>query len=435
MSDFITNYSNQLKGLLDSRLKLTLAFSRRYQMSTAVCYIRLHLPLELLSLNKDHGKIITLLDIIDARLTRAIRDIDTVVKINKTDFIVLLTDVTENDCNIVCERIIESISDTYQIESNYFPVCSNIGVCMFPYGADKLENLINISKAQMYESEKIHENHFTVFKGELNQSSYRKVLVENDLPYALKKGQLRIEYQPQFLLREAKIYGVESLIRWKHPILGEVSPIEFIPFAEGAGLLNDLFFWMFDEVCKNINNKKNSDIKYSINLSVNQLLLDKFVNNISNIISKYAVSPKRITFEITENIEIYTVKKVNEILQSLKNMGFTVALDDFGNGYFSFSSFINLPVDFIKLDRDFVFSLIKNQKHKNIISTIITMAHSLSLEVIVEGIEEYNQFSDWSKLGCDIIQGYFISKPISHVELINSIHEIENRVNSFKSRD
>lgn len=417
--------------LLYERLSLTLAFSKRYQMSTAVCYLRLHLPIEQLSLNKGYEKATTLVDIIVKRLNGSIRDIDTAIKINKTDFVLLLTNVTEDDCSMICERIIQSISDIYQVEFNYFPVSSNIGICMFPYGSEDPEELLTISKAKMYESQSIRDNHFVIFKGTLDDPSYRKVLIENDLPYALRKSQFHVEYQPQFSIKEGKIQGVEALIRWKHPSLGEISPLEFIPFAEEAGVLNDLFFWLFEEVCKNISSAKNMDIKYSINLSVNQLLLDNFFQNLLAIIHNYSVSPAKITLEITENIEIYTVKKINHILQLLRAGGFTIALDDFGNGYFSFSSFIHLPIDFIKLDRDFVTSLTKTPKHKHVISFIITMAHNLDLSVVVEGIEEHNQFSDWAQLNCDIVQGYFISKPISHIEFINSIRIIETRVHSY----
>jgi EAL domain-containing protein (putative c-di-GMP-specific phosphodiesterase class I) len=154
---------------------------------------------------------------------------------------------------------------------------------------------------------------------------------------------------------------------------------------------------------------------------VNQLLLDSLTLDISNILKRYTISATQITLEITENIEIYTIRKVNEKLHFLKEMGFTIALDDFGNGYFSFS-------DFIKLDRDFVFSLWKNKKHKGVLTPIINMAHNLDLQVIIEGIEDHSQFAEWLNLDCDIIQGYFISKPISFKDLTASIGDIEKRV-------
>ena len=161
---------------------------------------------------------------------------------------------------------------------------------------------------------------------------------------------------------------------------------------------------------------------------MNQLLLEHLLPEITTILQRYYISATQITLEITENIEIYTVKKVNKTLHSLKEMGFTIALDDFGNGYFSFSDFIQLPIDYIKLDRDFVSSLMKNKKHKSVIQPIISMAHNLGLQVIIEGIEDHAQFTEWSTMGCDIIQGYFISKPISFLELIDSIDLIEQRV-------
>ncbi|NHC40771.1 EAL domain-containing protein [Bacillus sp. MM2020_1] len=280
----------------------------------------------------------------------------------------------------------------------------------------------------MYVAQELGENRFSFYKGNLNQTAYRKVIIENDLPYALKKGELYVHYQPQYFLKERAIIGAEALIRWNHPSLGEVSPGEFINYAEEAGMLNGLFFWVFEQVCQKMASMKGRSLKYSINLSVNQLLLDSLILDISNILKRYSISAAQITLEITENIEIYTVKKVNEKLHFLKEMGFTIALDDFGNGYFSFSDFIKLPIDFIKLDRDFVFSLLKNNKHKGVITPIIQMAHNLDLQVIIEGIEDHTQFAEWVKLDCDLIQGYFISEPISFEELTELIAEIEARV-------
>ena len=413
--------------LLNERLHLTLAFSKRYQMSTAVCYLRLFLPPKL-SHHKDSDIESVLVTKVLARLKGSIRDIDTVIRINKTDFILLIADITEHDCKVICERIIGSISDKFTIDFNYFSISGNMGICMYPYGSEDPDELITIAKTQMYEAEASGENHYSFYQGEVNKTAYRKVLIENDLPYALKKGELYVHYQPQYQLEQRAIVGAEALIRWHHPSLGEISPAEFISYAEEAGMLNGLFFWVFEEVCRKIASAKDLKLKYSINLSVNQLLLDSLILDVSTILERYAVSAAQITLEITENIEIYTVRKVNEKLHFLKEMGFTIALDDFGNGYFSFSDFIKLPINYIKLDRDFVFSLLKNKKHRGIISPIIHMAHNLDLQVIIEGIEDHAQFTEWVELDCDIIQGYFISKPISFEELTHSIGAIEERV-------
>ncbi|MEB4870193.1 GGDEF domain-containing phosphodiesterase [Priestia megaterium] len=416
-------------ALFNDRLNLTLSFSRRYQMSTAICYLRVILPKELTD-NKENQIETFIMNNVFSRLNGSIRDVDTIIKVNRTDFIISIVDITEDDCGLICERIISYISDIYKIGSNHFTISSSIGVCMFPYGSKHLQELQVISKIQMYEALNTGINQFSIYKGIFNDIAYRKVLIESDLPYAIKKKQLYIEYQPQFHLSEGKVTGFESLIRWNHPRLGEISPVEFLPYLETIGMLNDIFFLVFEEVCKNIANEPSRDIKYSINLSVNQLLLPNLVQDLEKIINKYSIPTTQISLEITEDIQIYTVKEVKEKLHLLKKIGFTIALDDFGNGYFSFSDFIELPIDFIKLDRDFVLSLVKNKKYKDIISSIVVMAHNLGLQVIVEGVEDYNQFQDWYKLNCDIIQGYFISKPKPYTALLGSIKAIELRVNS-----
>ncbi|WP_338704915.1 GGDEF domain-containing phosphodiesterase [Priestia aryabhattai] len=417
-------------ALLNDRLNLTLSFSKRYQMSTAICYLRIILPKELT--NNEESQIETfIINTVFTRLKGSIRDVDTVIKINRTDFLISIIDINEEDCSLICERIISYISHIYTIGSNHFTISSNVGICMFPYGSEQLQELQTISKIQMYEALNVGINQFSIYKGTFDDTAYRKVLIENELPYAIKKGQLYVKYQPQFHLNKEKVTGCESLIRWNHPRLGEVPPIEFLPHLETIGILNNIFFFVFEEVCKNIANEPDLDIKYSINLSVNQLLLKNLIPNLRKAIKKHSVSATNISLEVTEDIQIYTIKEVKEKLHSLKKIGFTIALDDFGNGYFSFSDFIELPLDFVKLDRDFVLSLVKNKKYEGIVSPIIAMIHNLGLEVIVEGIENHNQFLNWLKLDCDIIQGYFISKPKLFSELLNSIEELEVRVNSF----
>lgn len=413
--------------ILNERLNLTLAFSKRYHKSTAVCYLRIQIPLDLL--NQKDLEIETVLGRkVETRLKRTIRDFDTVIRVNNSDFVIIIADITEYDCQVICKRLIGSVAEAYTVNFHHFTISSNMGICMYPYGSEQSEELINLAKMQMYEAKGNGKNRYLFYNGELNNTAYRKMLIENDLPYAIQKGQLSIQHQPQYHLKNRQIVGSEALVRWNHPSLGEIPPGEFINLAEAAGVINSLFYWTFKEVCKNIASKKELHKKYSINISVNQLLLEQLIPEITSTLNDYSVSASQITLEITENIKIYTVKKVYEQLCALKKLGFTIALDDFGNGYFSFADFIKLPIDYLKLDRNFVFSLMKNKTHVSVIEPIIQMAHNLGLQVIIEGIEDDAQFLEWANLDCDIIQGYFVSKPISFEEYIRSVDEIEERI-------
>ena len=192
--------------LLNERLQLTLAFSKRYQMSTAVCYLRLQLPLEL-SQHKDYELDKVLESKILSRLKRSIRELDTVLKVNRTDFIILIANITEHDCKIICERMIRSISNTFTINFHHFSISSQMGICMYPYASEELETLLTIAKTEMYVAEQRGNNQLSFFKGELNQTAYRKVLIENDVRYALKKGQLHVQYQPQYSLGKRENRG------------------------------------------------------------------------------------------------------------------------------------------------------------------------------------------------------------------------------------
>ncbi|WP_160725523.1 putative bifunctional diguanylate cyclase/phosphodiesterase [Bacillus sp. USDA818B3_A] len=413
---------------LKERLGMTLAFSKRYQMSAAVCYLRIHIPPEMMPY-KNHQVVSVLLQKMVTRLKNSIREIDTVIEVNQTDFVIILTDITEHYCRNICERIIGVVSEPFTVDFHQITVGSNIGICLYPYGTENAEELLLIAKVQMYEAERDGENSCSLYTGKLDPASHRKMLIENDLPYALKKGQLEVQFQPQYSLTDKRVTGVEALIRWNHPSLGIISPGEFIDYAEEAGVMNRLFFWILEQTCKKITAWKNDQsVKVSINLAVNQLLLDHFLTEITKYLAKYSVQAGQITFEITENIKIYTLKIVNERLHSLKELGFSIALDDFGNGYFSFSDFLKLPLDYIKLDRNFVSSLMKDKKHIGVISPIIQMAHHLGLQVIIEGIEEQSQFMEWAGLGCDFIQGYYISRPIRYEDLADCSVKIEKRI-------
>lgn len=419
--DYISNKTGlSKKEWLIDRLKMNIAFCKRYRFSVAVCTIRVHLPDEIQQ-KRDQKLIHFVMENVSARLTECVRDIDTIAKMNDRDYVLLLTDVTEFSSEEIVERILDQVAGVYTFGDKNISISVNLGLALYPYGGNEPQELLTNAKMEMFVSEKEGKNKYSFYKGDIDDDSFRKAIVENDLQYAIKTNQFEVCYQPQFQYELGKTTGIEALIRWRHPKLGIVSPIEFLGIAERNGDLPAIFSIVLRDVCATIRqykeNKNKRDLRFSINISVHQLLAKNFISDIKDALVKEDIDPRWITFEITEDVNIYNEKKVIEKIQNLKQIGITIALDDFGNGYFSFADLIELPVDYLKFDREFVLKLIKNNKLKSVIAPIIQMSHNLGHQVVIEGVENEKQFKDWKELNCDIVQGYVISKPLRNKDL------------------
>lgn len=421
------------KEIILDRLNMNLAFCQRYHMSVAICYMRLILPNEL-NINTDKEIVHYLKKTFVGRLTDAIREIDSIGIMNETDILLILTDVNENESKEIVKRILNLISGSYTYKNRQFTINISMGICIYPISGNNIEELINNAKMEMYNAFDIGSSKYSFFNGNINDLAYRKFLIEKDLNYAIRLNQFKVLYQPQLNTNTRKIIGVEVLIRWNHPQIGNVSPDEFIPIADSTGKSTEIFYWVLEEVCQHINQLKKRNfpnLKYSINLSIHQLTFPNFVESVNQICINYGIHPGLLAFEITENIQLYKEQLLINTIKSLRKLDFNIGLDDFGNGYFSFTNFITLPINFVKLDKNFVTSLVNNNQISLVISPIINMAHNLKLAVVIEGIETKQQFNEWCQLKCDIIQGYLISKPVEYTKLESSIHGIEKLVESF----
>ncbi|WP_338470898.1 GGDEF domain-containing phosphodiesterase [Niallia sp. XMNu-256] len=416
--------------LIVDRLQMNMAFCRRFHMSTAICYVRTFLPPEI-NVDEEADLVTRLKKMMVERFNKCIREIDSAGMINENDFLLLLMDVSEKECREIIKRIYRSLSGPYTLKQRSIYISLNMGICMFPYDGDTIADLKLLARTEMIRARQLGDNQYCFYEGNLNDKAYRQVLIESDLSYVVRDQQLYVVYQPQLQLNEQKIFGVEALIRWNHPKLGEIRPDEFIPIAESMGKSNEIFYWILKEVCQHIkliDAHYDLPIKFSINLSITQLLIPDFVSSICDICEKNGVDKDRLIFEITENSRLYREEKLKATLISLRKLGFMIALDDFGNGYFSFADLIHLPLDVIKFDKKFVTSLIENNKLKPVISPIIDMAHNLNLQVVVEGIETSNQYQDWKQLNGDIIQGYFLSQPVQHTQLLQTLEKIQQEI-------
>jgi diguanylate cyclase (GGDEF)-like protein len=404
-------YLSKFRRLSD-RLELTTAFADRFNINVAVCYIQLT---RMDQIKKHYGKEMmnNVLRIIETRLYCNLREVDTIQKLNDGDFIICLTSVTEKEKDAIIVRIKEALNKEIHIHDFQVNLHTYIGVAMYPTVTKDKEKLLHHAKIAMHLAREKGENSVVVYKNPSLQS--QRVIVENDLKYAIQKEELEVVYQPQLCLKRNLIVGFEALIRWNHPKYGLISPGDFITFAESTGYINKMTKWITHQVCESMlkfTPMENEPLTFSINISFNQLLKENFMDDLLKIIASHGVSPAQICFEITENIKLHSLDAVAEKIQKLKHAGIKLSIDDFGEGYFSFSDLANIDADAVKLSKSFIDKYEK-ENVKEILKSMVKLIRELGMEVVVEGVEKKEQLQYLEGIRTNIIQGYYISKPMS----------------------
>ena len=253
----------------------------------------------------------------------------------------------------------------------------------------------------------------------MNTRAFEFLLMESGLRKAVENDELVVFYQPLINLEDNKLIGMEALLRWKHPEKGMISPGDFIPLAEETGLIEPIGEWVLEAACTQ--NKKWQDagyppVKVSVNMSVRQFSKKNVAEMISDILKKTGLSPEYLGIEITESIIMQDVKSTIAKLKKLHDMGICLSIDDFGTGYSSLSYLKLFPINFLKIDRSFVFNITSDSTDAAIATSIILLAHSMNLKVVAEGVETEEQLELLRQQGCDYVQGFFFSKPVAAEE-------------------
>ncbi|WP_158217625.1 putative bifunctional diguanylate cyclase/phosphodiesterase [Lottiidibacillus patelloidae] len=397
---------------LTDRLELTTVFADRFNINVAVCYMRLT---GISDIRKHFGNEMMnkVLRIIDTRLYCNLREVDTIQQISDCDFIVCLTSVTEKETEAIILRIKEAVSKEINIHDFQVSLSTYIGIAMYPSITKNREKLIHHAKVAMHHAKEKGENSVVVYENPSLQS--QEMILKTDLKYAIKKGELEVVYQPQLCVKRSQIVGFEALIRWHHSKYGLISPGDFITYAESTGYINKMTKWMMKQVCESIvkfASMESQQLSFSVNISFNQLLKENFMDELLEIINAHDIPPEQICFEITENIKLYSLEEVAEKIHYLKRAGIKLAIDDFGEGYFSFSDLAKIEADAVKLSKSFIDQYEK-ENMKVILVSMVKMIHKLGMEVVVEGVEKKEQLQLLKEIKANLIQGYYISKPMS----------------------
>lgn len=361
-----------------------------------------------------------LLNEVALSLTRVTGETDIVARFGGDEFMIMTTSAVDDDMvTKTTDKIMKIFSESFSVNEQEFFMTASAGVSVYPTDGEEAETLIKNADIAMYKAKAKGKNQYALCTKEMKDEVKSTMVLSNDLHYALEKNELIVYYQPQIDLMTKKITGVEALIRWMHPEKGMISPGVFIPIAEQNSLINSIGEWVFKTACLQIKKWQDMGLPFmdiAINLSALQIIDPKITTNLERIIKETRLDPKYIEVEITESIALEETSYVIEVLNNLKSIGVSIAIDDFGTEYSSLSRLKLLPIDRIKIDMQFVQGIESNEKDKAITMVIINLAKSLGLNVIAEGVETDVQLKFLDQKKCDDVQGYYYYKPMPSEE-------------------
>jgi diguanylate cyclase (GGDEF)-like protein/PAS domain S-box-containing protein len=374
-----------------------------------------------------HSKGDLLIQKISQRLFGHIEDGDTIARLTGDEFGI----ITEKYCTVgelthFVNQLQASLKSPILIDNQEITITTSIGIKVYEGGEESTLNILRDADTALHRAKNKGPSSYSFFIQKMNLESHETLKLENDLRKAIDNHDLELYFQPQLDLHTDKIMGVEALLRWEHSELGQIPPSKFIPIAENAGIIVDIGNWVITEAlikCKQWSNKGINALKISVNFSSMQLKEKNLLPIITEKIKDYAGCSNGLQIEMTESILMENPKEAIEIIISLKKLGIDLAIDDFGTGYSSFSYLKMLPVNVLKIDISFIENITTSESDRSIVLAIISMAHNMKIKIIAEGVETGEQLTLLKDMGCDSIQGYFISKPLREVDFFKFISE------------
>jgi diguanylate cyclase (GGDEF)-like protein/PAS domain S-box-containing protein len=316
----------------------------------------------------------------------------------------------------IAQKVLELIAQPYIINETEIQISTSIGLAWLPKDGNMPDTIMKHADLAMYQAKEMGRNQFRQFTEQLNEQLQRYIRFSREMPEALLNGDFILNFQPKMDLKKQQIIGVEGLVRWQHPELGVISPVDFISIAEDTGFIVPLGNWVFAEACrsmKKLRDMGHPNISCAINVSLRQFRDPSLLGVIQKSMRDNDIDPRYIEVEITESLLMEDVDKAILTLREIQRIGISVAIDDFGTGYSSFSYLKNLPINVLKVDRCFIKDIPDSQEDMKITSAIISMAHSLNLKIVAEGIETDLQRQFLIEQDCDIGQGYLFGKPMT----------------------
>ena len=424
--DSLTELPNRI--LFQDRLRLAIANAERYKHMSAVLFLDID---NFKRINDTFGHFLgdRLLKEVAGRLSSIMRKCDSVMRdapdlfarLGGDEFTVLLNVISDlEDAAKVATRINETISMPFNLDGYEIFITSSIGIAIYPLDGEEIDSLLKNADAAMYHAKGHGKNNYQYYKQYMNAAAFERLTLENDLRRALERNEFLLYYQPLVDVNTGAMTGLEALIRWQHPDRGIVPPSEFIPLAEETGLILPISEWVLKTACeqsKTWQAEGHKPVPVSVNLSSQQFDQKDFIKTLSGILNDWGVRPRDLILEITEGTILQNTKTAFASLHALTEMGLLLVIDDFGTGYSSLSYLKRFPIHAIKIDRSFVKEISADSDNAAIAMAIISMAHSLRLKVVAEGVESEEQLAFLCRQRCDEAQGYLFSHPLPPGEI------------------
>jgi diguanylate cyclase (GGDEF)-like protein len=410
--DFLTGLPNRM--LLNDRISQAVEFASRHSNQLAVLFLDLD-AFKYINDSLGHSVGDKLLQSVATRLVDCVRSSDTVSRQGGDEF--LLSEVQESqDAVISAQRILEAIAIVHSIDEHDLHITTSIGVSVYPDDGLSAETLIKNADTAMYQAKEDGRQNYRFFKPAMNVRAVERQTIEEGLRRALERQEFVLHYQPKIDLRTGRISGAEALLRWTHPIRGEVSPAQFIPVAEASGLILPIGAWVLRQACEQARAWIDVGLPLAtiaVNVSGVEFQHEKFLEGLFTILHDTGLDPRFLELELTESVLMKRADSSASILRSVRENGIKVAIEDFGTGYSSLSYLRKFPVDALKIDQSFVRQIGIASDDRAIVTAVIAMARSLKLRVVAEGVETLEQLEFLQAYDCDEAQGYYFSRPLS----------------------
>jgi diguanylate cyclase (GGDEF)-like protein len=416
--DRLTGLPN--RALFRDQVRTALAQSRRSGQRVAILVVDVD-GFRTVNLTLGHAAGDRLLSAVAQRLGAAVREGDAVARLDGGEFAVLSVNVdTAEAVDAQARRVLESLSRPFVVGTHEISLRASIGITVFPDDAGSVEQLINNAGAAQRAVQESGGSGYRFFAAELNARLRARLALEGDLRHALAREQMVLHYQPKVDVATGRVRGFEALVRWQHPTLGQVSPADFIPVAEETGLIVPIGEWVLRTACRQVRAWIDAGLPalpVAVNLSARQFREEGLVELVLDAIAQSRIDPRLLELEVTETLLMEDTARTVRWLEALRGQGITIALDDFGTGYSSLSYLKRFPVDTIKMDKSFVRDVASDAQSGAIATAIVTLAHSLGMDVVAEGVETREQLESLAARGCDTVQGFLFSRPVPHAEI------------------
>jgi diguanylate cyclase (GGDEF)-like protein/PAS domain S-box-containing protein len=410
--DLLTGLPN--RRLFADRLEQSLASARRHGWLVALLYIDLD-GFKLVNDTMGHSTGDVLLQRVVRRLASRVRETDTLARMGGDEFTLVAGELTDMAAvHVLADKLLGSFRTPFQLKGYELFVGASMGIAVYPQDGEDVNALLRNADAAMYEAKRRGKNRYQAFTPDMSDAAVERLELENNLRAALDRSELVVYYQPQFSLTTNRVVRFEALLRWNHPRLGLISPDKFIPIAEESGLIIPIGDWVLHEACRQIREWSAASlrgIKVGVNVSAVQFGRADFVASVAQALENTGLEPERLELELTETFVMHDFEESESKIIQLRKLGVGVSIDDFGTGYSSLNYLQRLPIDAVKIDRSFVRDIASSNKSRSLMQGMASLAHSLGMRVVVEGVETPEQLQIIRSLGCDEVQGFLLGRP------------------------